>query len=488
VTAGIRALSILPFVLLATANSAGYRYGAGDLGFYGPAVMRALHPQLFPRDAPIIEAQARLTLMDETVATIARLTTERFPQLFLGLYLSTLALLALALSALGSRMYRSRCAVAALVAAFTLRHAIAKSGTNTLEAYFHPRQLAFAFGVLAVAAFVRGRYLAVAAALAGAALLHPTTTLWFAIWLMVAVFISDRRWRVPLAVAGACGVVAAAWAFQSGPLHGRLVVMDREWLAAIAEKDYLFPLQWPATAWIVNLALAAIVWFLYRRRAAAGVLLPNETGLAYGCLSLVVVFMIAVALSAIPLALAVQLQPARAFWMIDLLATVYAVWALADDERAASRRPVLAATALAVVAIVRGTYIMLVEFPDRRMFEVAVPGDWGRVAAFAQTTPEGSGWLAHPNHAAKYGTSFRMSAGRDVFVEAVKDSAIGMYDRSIAMRTHDRLEALGDFATLSETQVREIGTRYGLDFVLTDSDLALPEVFRSGELRVYRLR
>jgi hypothetical protein len=478
----------VPFALLATANSAGYRYGAGDLGFYGPAVMRELHPQLFPRDAPIIDAQARLTLMDETVATIARLTTERFPGLFLGLYLSTLALLALALAALGSRMYRSRWAVGALVAAFTLRHAIAKSGTNTLEAYFHPRQLAFAFGVLAVAAFVRGRYIAVAAALAGAALLHPTTTLWFAIWLTVAVFIADRRWRMPLAVAGVCGLIAAAWAFQSGPLQGRLVVMDREWLAAIAEKDYLFPLQWPATAWIVNLALAAIVSFLYRRRAAAGVLLPNETGLVFGCLSLVVVFLVAVALSAVPLALAVQLQPARVFWMIDLLATVYAVWAVADDPRGASRRPALAATALAVISMVRGTYIMLVEFPERSMFGVTLPGDWGRVAAFAQTTPEDSGWFAHPNHAAKYGTSFRMAAGRDVFVEAVKDSAIGLYDRSIAMRTHDRLEALGDFATLSESRMKAFAAQYGLDYLVTEADLTLPEVFRSGVLRVYRLR
>ena len=69
--------SLLPFVLLATANSAGYRYGASDLAFYGPAVMRQLDPELFPRDAPIIDAQARLTFMDETVAAIARLTTDR---------------------------------------------------------------------------------------------------------------------------------------------------------------------------------------------------------------------------------------------------------------------------------------------------------------------------------------------------------------------------------------------------------------------------
>ena len=50
----------------------------------------------------------------------------------------------------------------------TLRHAIAKSGTNTLEGYFHPRQLAFAFGVLAIAQFLRGRYLGMLLGLAAA--------------------------------------------------------------------------------------------------------------------------------------------------------------------------------------------------------------------------------------------------------------------------------------------------------------------------------
>src|ERR671910_82910 len=79
-------VALLPFVVLATANSAGYRYGASDLAFYGPAVMRQLDPSLFPRDAPIIEAQAHLTFMDETVAAISRLTTGNLPALFVCLY------------------------------------------------------------------------------------------------------------------------------------------------------------------------------------------------------------------------------------------------------------------------------------------------------------------------------------------------------------------------------------------------------------------
>ncbi|MGH9371989.1 MAG: hypothetical protein ACRD15_10715, partial [Vicinamibacterales bacterium] len=107
------AVFLIPFLVLASANSAGYRFGASDLAFYGPAVVRGLDPALFPRDAGLIDAQARLTFMDETVGTIARATTAHLPTLFLGLYLVTLALLALGAAAVGGQVYRSRWTVVA---------------------------------------------------------------------------------------------------------------------------------------------------------------------------------------------------------------------------------------------------------------------------------------------------------------------------------------------------------------------------------------
>ncbi len=479
---------LAPFVILATANSAGYRYGASDLAFYGPAVMRRLDPRLFPRDAPLIDAQARLTLMDESVAALARLTTDHLPALFLALYVLTLCLLAVALVLIGRQLYTSRWTIAALLAAATLRHAIAKSGTNTLEAYFHPRQLAFAFGALAVAAFLRGRVTLMALALGGAALLHPTTTMWFVLWLGVAAIVSSKQPRGALLVSAGIAAAAGVWAFTAGPLSGRLAVMDREWLDAIAEKDYLFPLQWPAATWLLNLAYAPVIWTIYRRRARAGVLLPSETGLVAGCLALVAVFAAAVVLNSFRIALAIQLQPARVFWMLDFLAAIYIVWALAEWPPPSRARPRLVAAAVALMAALRGTYIMQVEFPDRPLFETAVPGDWGRVAAWARAQPPATGWLADPAHASKYGTSFRMAAGHDVFLEATKDQAVGMYDRRIALRARERNDALGDFSALSAGKARRLAADYGLDYLVTEAELPLPERFRSGDIRVYQLR
>jgi hypothetical protein len=99
-----------------------------------------------------------------------------------------------------------------------------------------------------------------------------------------------------------------------------------------------------------------------------------------------------------------------------------------------------------------------------------------------------SHWLADPVHAALYGTSVRVAGHRDVLVEEIKDAAIGMYSRPVAMRTRERLDALGNFGGLTASRARELSAQYGLDYLVTEASLDLPIAFRSGSIVVYRLR
>src|SRR4029453_8346972 len=101
-------------------------------------------------------------------------------------------------------------------------------------------------------------------ALAAAASLHPTTTLWLAAWLVIATFVSEPRSRVPLGVAALMAPLLVWAAAAFGPLAGRLSIMDAEWLAALADKEYLFPLGWPPGAWLANLAYVPLIFFIYR--------------------------------------------------------------------------------------------------------------------------------------------------------------------------------------------------------------------------------
>lgn len=483
---GLRAAGIVLFVIVATANSAGYRYGASDQAFYIPAVLRHLDPALFPRDAPLIDSQARLTIVDEALAAVVRGTGSSLPWLFLLLYVLTLALLLLGAWRLARHFVRNPWTFAALAAALALRHAIAKTGANTLEGYFHPRQLAFALGVWATACFLEKRSRTAMVVLAAALIIHSTTAAWFVALLAGAAI--DRRfgWRASFAAVAAAALVAWIGAFWI--LAARFPRMDPAWLAVIGDKDYLFPFRWPPDAWLTNLLplpVIVVAWYVRRR---TGREVEGERSLVVGALGLAAAFAAWLPLDHARVALAVQLQVSRVFWVLDFMATIYLVWALCE-WRPSRNRAVIAAAALALAATARGVYTLTVQFPDRALFAVHIEHqDWRNAMRWARTTAPTSGWLADPMHAARYGSSLRAAGERDVFLERLKDTAIAMYDRDIAMRVADREHAIEAHPWNTADGARSLARMYDLDYLIIDRELPLPPVYRAGSLVVYRLR
>ena len=63
-----------------------------------------------------------------------------------------------------------------------------------------------------------------------------------------------------------------------------------------------------------------------------------------------------------------------------------------------------------------------------------------------------------------------------------------MYDRGMAMRTRERVAAVGDFQTLTPERARALAQQYDLNYLVTEQELGLPIAFSSGDLRVYALR
>jgi len=486
-----RALSLaaagVVFALLATANAGGYRYGTSDQAFYIPVVAHALDPSLFPRDGSVIDAEGRLMVLDEVLAALAASTGLSLEVLFLGGYLLSLALIWSALVLIGTRVSGSTWAVAALAAAFALRHRIPRTSANSFEPYFHPRMLAFGLGALAVAAVLRRRGWTAVALVAGAALVHVTTALWFAVLVGVALATLDIRWRRLAALAAAGAAVTLTLAVAAGPLRDTLRVMDAAWLQAVASKDSLFATAWPAWAWLANVGLLGLLWWAHRTRVRRGEAAPEDRALVWGATALVALFVVTLPLVAAGLSLAVQFQVSRVFWLVDFMALVYVVAAL-------SRGPVRrygAAAALALVALAasRGAYVMLVEHPERALFEVRfVESPWQDAMRWMAGRPRDVHVLADPGHAWKYGTSVRVSAGRDVLLEEVKDSALAIYSRDVALRVVDRATAVGDFTSLTADRARALAQQYGLDFLVTEADLPLPAAYVNEQFRIYALR
>jgi hypothetical protein len=497
----------LAFLVLATANGAGYRYGVSDGAAYVPAVLLAENPAAFPRDASLIRTQGQFFVVDEVLAVIGRVTGASLESRFFAAYLVAVAAVWTGVLLIGSSVYRTDSSTSgaaasdprsgpfltgwwltvALAAVVTLRHHIPRTSTNSLEPYFHPRLLAFGFGIIAVAAFLRHRS-AIAIALVGlAAICHGTTALWFALAIGTALMVVDRRWRLPGLAGGTAALVILVWAAAAGPLRMAALTMDATWIDALGGRNFIFANEWPLWAWMANLGLLGVLWLAHGVRVRRGTATVLDSGLVWGATALVALFLATLPLVTAHVTLAVQFQFSRVFWVVDFLAALYLIAAAGETLRRTQ------AAALAVVLVAasaaRGTYIMWSEHAERRLFQVSVgPSPWMDAMHWIAGQPLDVHVVAAPDHAFKYGVSVRVAACRDVFLEDDKDSAVAMYSRAIAERVVDRRKALADFSRLTAESARELATRFGVDYLVTESALPLREVYRNTRFRIYALK
>jgi hypothetical protein len=96
--------------------------------------------------------------------------------------------------------------------------------------------------------------------------------------------------------------------------------------------------------------------------------------------------------------------------------------------------------------------------------------------------------LADPVHAGKYGTSVRVAAERDVFIEEAKDSAIAIYSRDVARRVVERSAAAADFEQMTPERAHNLARRYRLTHLVTEATLDLPIAYRNQQFTIYSLR
>lgn len=473
----------LLFLLLATANSGGYRYGASDQAFYIPAIRAAMDASLFPRDSAMLAVQGGVIVWDGIVAGLTGVAGLPLPWVFFLLYSAGVLALyiagALAVRAAGAGVWAS----VAFLAALTLRHRIAKTGVNTLEGYLHPRMIAFALGLFATAAFLKRRPGWALAAVAAAGAVHPTTAVWFALLLGAAAYVAWPRWRAPLVAIAIAGAVASIWAIAAGPLAPRAVVMDAAWLDAVATKDYLFPHEWPVYAWVLNL-LPAVLCGVALARARG--LSAELRGLLAGALALTLFFLVTLPFVTMRYALAVQMQIPRVFWLVELTLLLAGAVLLTRVPRPGLARGV--AVFFIVLSVVRGGAVLFGE-KDGRLVSIDLPDDdWTDAQRWLRAnTPAGAHVLADPDHAWRYGSSVRVGAERDLFHEDVKDSALAMYDRGVALRVVERRALTSDFPAKSAEAMRGLARDYDLHYLISDETLDLPVVYENVTFRVYTL-
>jgi len=202
-------------------------------------------------------------------------------------------------------------------------------------------------------------------------------------------------------------------------------------------------------------------------------------------------FIVSVPLTAGHVALAVQAQVTRVLWVLDSIACAYAAWWLLDD--AGGRRSTFRGLTVAVVVAVaaaRGYYVLVLD-AERPLVARTLPADdWTAAMTFLRTRPVTTLVLADPEHAWMYGSSVRVAASRDTVLEQIKDSAMAIYDRPMAMRIGERAQALQGFGNFTEAQFVAAGAHYDADVLVTENNrrLSLPVLYENARFVLYSLR
>jgi hypothetical protein len=477
------------FTVLATANAGGYRYGVSDQAFYIPAISLRADPSLFPRDREVFEPQMRLWIGDEVLGAVVRTTNVPLPVLFGAIYVVTMALMVGGAVTLARALGLGWPATWLALLVLTLRHRIPKTGANSLEGYMHPRMLAFAIGLFVFAAVVRRRWATAVGLVVIGGIVHTSTAMWFAgVVLVAAVWATGRR----AMLLGTAALLAIGVPLLSIAMPESFPRMDANWLAVLAERDYLFSLEWPFYAWVLNLSYVAVLAALLRFRLRSGLARPGETGLAAGLLALVVVFLGTLPATEARVAFFVALQANRVFWLLDATLAILGAWWLMEFlPRFTHRRFGIAITVVvAAFAIGRGAYVLTTE-TNRNLVQPALPPTtWTDAMTWLRTQPASWNVLADPGHAWKFGSSVRVAAMRDVPLEGGKDPAMAMYDHALARRVFDRSHALAAFDSFTLADVRRLDETYRFDvFVDTTSrHFDLPVLFRNQDFVAYDLR
>jgi hypothetical protein len=488
---GLAAAGLI-FAALATLNAGGYRYGTSDQAFYIPAILHQIDPTLFPRDWAMIGAQGRYFLLDELIGALIRVTGVSLPVWFALLQAATLTTLFAGAWLLGRALLTTPWAMAAWIAALTLRHRIAKTGVNTLEGYFHPRVLVCGLGLVSLGLLLRGRPWWALGLAAASGAIHPTTAACFVVIIGTAIIVSLPAARAPMAGAAVVVLAAAGLVVWRGSAFFDLTVMDGAWRALVATKDYTFPTDWSAATWALNALGPVLLTAGIAARQRAGRASPAERGVLAGALLLVAGFLASLPFIARGVAFAVQLQTSRVFWPVELLATLVAIWWMAESPAAVRAKPWLGravATVLVVAAVARGVYVGFVESPERATLAPSLPDDdWAKALGWvAIHTPHDAFVLADPGHAWKFGTAVRIGAQRDVFLEETKDVAMAMYSKEAAARVAARIDAVAGFDRLDEAALLALARRDGLTVLVTERRLQLPILHMQGAVSVYRL-
>jgi len=443
----------------------GYHPGFEDDGVYLAAVKADLNPALFPHDSDFFRLQMQATLFDGWMAHFVHWTEIPLAWAELFWQFASLFVIVWACRRITAQIFpekRAQWAAVAMVAAM-LTLPVAGTALNIADQHLHPRNLATAMILVAVARILEEKRWQAIPLLFVAFLLHPIMA---AMGISFCVFESFALLQpVPFQLRVAESTLAAAL-----PLGWIFEPPSPAWREALNTKSYYFLYHWAWYEWLG--ALAPLLLFLVLWRVARG---HGQTPLArfalavfaYGVFQQVVAMVI---LAPNSLERLTPLQPMR------YLQLVYIFMALAAGGLLG--RFVLKARvwrwAVYLLAFNGGMFLVQWELIDDGA-HIELPGaksgnpwlqafEWTR-----QNTPEDAYFALDPRYLAAPGEGFhgfRALAERSQLTDADKDAAVATQVPSLAPIWHEQQLAQEGWARFQLADFKRLKAEFGVDGVI----------------------
>jgi hypothetical protein len=293
----------------------GYHFGTDDGAVYLPAVVRAIHPGLYPYGAEFFESHASLSMFTALVGASARVFHLNVEWTIFLWHLLTVFVFLFAAWRLACACFDSARArwSAVILSALTLTVPAAGTALVLMDPYLTARSASTPLTMLAIAAFLAGRRHEAVFWLALTALVHPQMAIFAAACLGILAL--PAKWTEPL-------FESPPWANATAavfPLGFSFAPASSEYHQALEMRNFLSVFHWTWYEWLgVAAPLAFLICFSR--------LQPRGTTPAFNRISrALTLFGIAATVVAIVFASStkfetfLRLQPMRAFQLIYIV-------------------------------------------------------------------------------------------------------------------------------------------------------------------------
>lgn len=454
----IRDALLLLVLTFAAVGVHGYHYGVQDQFIYVPAIKQHVDAGLYPRDAGFFAVHARAMLFDDLVALSMRASGLPADWAVFLWHLLSLYLLLFACFRVSRRCFKDRRAQWAATVSVAVMLTLEVAGTLLFLAdeYLHPRTLATAALLLALAA-VLDRKLWLALPWVGlAALVHPT-----------------------MAAAGALHLAFLAWqprrtALAAGLLP--LVVLgggNEAWREVLATRWYLFPLGWPWYAWLgVGVPMGLLAWFARLEQGRSGPV-SHISGrlICSGLLGVVA----GITVSVTPgLERFIPAEPMRTLHLLTLMVVLLGGGLL--GERVLRNRPARWALVFIPLCVAMFLPQMFYLYPSSPHIEW--PGrvagnDWAQAFEWVRlNTPRDAYFALGPRYQEESGEdfhSFRALAERSALADYSKDRGVVANWPELAPAWREQVRDRAGWEKFTAADFARLNEKYGVTWAIVEA-------------------